>query len=67
MKSGYFGSGVGMGLPILPYRASTSRRICAAGIPAWSFVITSRVMSVHTPQVTAWLVHVTRSLVSALI
>jgi hypothetical protein len=25
------------------------------------------VMSVHTPQVTAWLVHVTRSLVSALI
>jgi hypothetical protein len=55
-----------MGLPILPYFASTSRRIWAGGVPAWSFVITSRVMSVQTPQVAAWLVHVTRSAVSAL-
>jgi hypothetical protein len=43
-----------------------SRRISASGVPARCFVITSRVMSVHTPQVAAWLVHVTRSAVSAL-
>ena len=53
MKCAYFGSGVGMGLPIAPYLASMSRRICAIGIPAWYLSITSRVMSVQIPQVAA--------------
>ena len=66
MKTGYFGSGVGMGFPIRPYFASTARRISASGVPARCMVITSRVMSVHTPQVAAWLVNVTVSPVSAL-
>ena len=65
MKWAYLGSGVGMGLPILPYFASMSRRIWAVGTFAWCFVITSRVMSVQTPQVAAWLVYVTRVGVSA--
>ena len=55
-----------MGLPILPYFASMSRRIWAVGIFARYLVITSRVMSVQTPQVAAWLVKVTRVGVSAL-
>jgi hypothetical protein len=55
-----------MPLPIPPYVASTSRRIWASGVPARCFVITSRVMSVQTPQVAAWLVNVTRLGVSAL-
>ena len=42
-----------MGLPIVPYRASISRRICAIGVPAWYLIITSRVMSVQIPQVAA--------------
>jgi len=66
LKRGYFGSGVGMGLPTPAYFASTSRRIRAAGVPAWCFFITSRVMSRQTSQVAAWLVNVTRSAVSAL-
>ena len=65
MKCSYFGSGVGMGLPTLPYFASMSRRICARGVPARCCDITSRVMSVQMPQVAAWLVQVTRSGVSA--
>ena len=54
-----------MGLPMRPYCASMSRRICAVGIPAWYFFITSRVMSRQMFQVAAWLVNVTRSGVSA--
>jgi hypothetical protein len=65
VKCVYFGSGVGIGLPTAPYRASMPRRICATGVPAWCCFITSRVMSVQTPQVAAWLVQVTRSGVSA--
>ena len=65
MKPGYFGSGVGIGLPMRPYFASTSFRIWAGAVPACCIRITSRVMSVHTPQVAAWLVKVTRSEVSA--
>jgi hypothetical protein len=66
VKWAYFGSGVGMGLPIAPYRASTSRRICATGVPASCLCITKRVMSRQMLQVAAWLVHVMRCAVSAL-
>ena len=66
LKWGYFGSGVGIGLPTFPYFSSISRRICAVAMPARCLVITSRVMSVQSPQVAAWLVNVTRSAVSAL-
>ena len=53
LKWDYFGSGVGMGLPIRPYFASMSRRICAVDVPAWRCVITSRVMSRQMLQVAA--------------
>lgn len=42
-----------MGLPLRPYLASISRRICATGVPAPCIFITSRVMSVQIPQVAA--------------
>ena len=65
MKDVYFGSGVGVGGPKAPYFVSMSRRIWASGVPAWCMRITSRVMSMHSVQVAAWLVNVTRSAVSA--
>jgi hypothetical protein len=41
-------------------------RICAGLFPARAPLITSRVMSMHSVHVAAWLVHVVRSAVSAL-
>jgi len=43
-----------------------SARICAGLLPAFVPFITSRVMSMHSVQVAAWLVHVVRSPDSAL-
>ena len=61
MNRGYFGSGVAIGLPMRPYFASIPRRIFGTSAPAARSFITSRVMSVQTPHVAAWLVNVTRS------
>lgn len=65
MKSGYLGSGVGVGGPKRPYFVSISRRILASGVPDLCIFITSRVMSRQIVQVAAWLVNVTRLVDSA--
>ena len=59
------GRGVGVAYRV-PYLASIDARTWAGVFPACVSVITSRVMSVQSPQVAAWLVHVVRSPASAL-
>ena len=54
------------GAPGFTYFASTKRRISAAPLPSFVSRITSRVMSMHSVQVAAWLVYVTCAGVSAL-
>jgi hypothetical protein len=59
------GAGVGVAWRV-PYLASIAARICAGDFPACVPCITSRVISVQSPQVAAWLVHVVLSPDSAL-
>ena len=66
MKRGYRGTGVGVDGPKPPYRVSICLRISGNGVPALCIFITSRVMSMQSVQVAAWLVNVTRSAVSVL-